>query len=202
MITVSTSKAKTSSYHHGDLRDALIAAALAILEEGGDPAALSLREVARRAGVSAMAPYRHFADKEALLAAVAAIGFDRLAEALRDGDRFESSTDALIGQGVAYVAFACANPSLFRLMFGRVLAAQCGDRAPTGAPAYTVMAQRVAAINGSGDAEDWAMCCWATAHGIASLAVDGQLAYTGETPTVLADRVLRLLGITRKTGLG
>lgn len=197
MITVSTSKSKPTTYHHGDLRGALIAAALAILEEGGDPAALSLREAARRAGVSAMAPYRHFVDKEALLAAVAMVGFERLGVALREADRSKIPIEALVGQGVAYVAFACANPSLFRLMFGTALAARHGEVSTTGDSAYAVMANRVGAMNKPEKADDWAICCWATAHGIASLAVDGQLAYTGEAPTVLADRVLRLLGADR-----
>src|ERR1700709_2099096 len=101
MITVSTSGAK-KSYHHGDLRDALIGAALEILEEGG-LAALSLREAARRAGVSPMAPYRHFADKEALLAGVAAVGFERFADALRQGDTQPGAQEALIAQGAAFV---------------------------------------------------------------------------------------------------
>ena len=192
MITVSTSKSN-AAYHHGDLRDALIAAALAILEAGGDPAALSLREAARRAGVSAMAPYRHFPDKEALLSAVATIGFARLGDALRQADRSPDPQEALLGQGVAYVAFACANPSLFRLMFGTALAARRAD-ATVSERVYAVMATRVAAVMEKPAAsDDWAMCCWATAHGLASLAVDGQLAHTGEAPAALADRVLRLL---------
>lgn len=193
MITVSTSKSK-AAYHHGDLRDALIAAALAILEAGGDPASLSLREAARRAGVSAMAPYRHFPDKEALLSAVATIGFARLGEALRQADGSPDPQEALVGQGVAYVAFACANPSLFRLMFGTALAARRAEPTASGG-AYAVMATRVAALEKPATSDDWAMCCWATAHGLASLAVDGQLAYTGEAPSALADRVLRLLRV-------
>ena len=195
MITVSTSKSKVTAYHHGDLRDALIAAALAILEEGGDPAALSLREAARRAGVSAMAPYRHFADKDGLLAAVAGIGFARLAEALRAADRSQDPFDALVGQGVAYVAFACAHPSLFRLMFGKALADHSAPVSTKGQTAYSVMATRVGGMTAPSQADDWALCCWATAHGLASLAVDGKLADRGAPPAVLAERVLRLLAV-------
>lgn len=192
MITVSTSGAKASSYHHGDLRGALVAAGLAVLEEGGDPSALSLREAARRAGVSAMAPYRHFADKDALLAAVAEIGFGRLRDALAEADRAPDAYEALIGQGVAYVGFACTNPALFRLMFGA--AASCGGESaakPAGA-AYAVLAERVAALAAPDDAPEHALRCWAIVHGIAALAVDRQLPDLGIAPTALADRLLRL----------
>ena len=197
MITVSTSKVRLErTYHHGDLRDALIDAALVMLQEGGDPAALSLREAARRAGVSAMAPYRHFADKDALLAAVAIVGFGRLADALRAADAAPHGNDALVGQGVAYVDFACAHPALFRLMFGSALAGRHGDLAIAAEQTYAVMATRVAAIFGAGDRETdaWALRCWATAHGLAALAVDGQLSDRGEPPTSIAAKVLRLIG--------
>lgn len=83
---MSTSPSAKAGYHHGGLREALVEAGLAILEEGGDPASLGLREAARRAGVSAMAPYRHFPDKDALLAAVATVGFERLRAALEAAD--------------------------------------------------------------------------------------------------------------------
>ena len=88
---MSTSRPAKAGYHHGELRETLVAAGLAILEEGGDPASLGLREAARRAGVSAMAPYRHFSDKDALLAAVATVGFDRLRVDLEAADQGESS---------------------------------------------------------------------------------------------------------------
>lgn len=83
---MSTSPSARGGYHHGGLREALVEAGLTILAEGGDPASLGLREAARRAGVSAMAPYRHFPDKDALLAAVATVGFERLRAALEAAD--------------------------------------------------------------------------------------------------------------------
>ena len=189
-----TPEAKKASYHHGDLREALIGAGLAILAEGGDPAALSLREAARRAGVSAMAPYRHFADKDALLAAVAAIGFGRLAAALAEADSHEDRSEALIRQGVAYVTFACAEPALFRLMFGTAIGEKRGDLATAAAEAYALLAERIRSIVASPEAEIWALHCWATVHGLAALAVDGQLASRGLEPIAIADRVLRLPG--------
>lgn len=99
-----------STYHHGDLRPALLAAAAQALEKDG-PDGISLRELARRAGVSHTAPYRHFADRQALLAALAEEGFATLAAEL-DGKPWRD-------QAVAYVRFALAHPARFRLMFAR-----------------------------------------------------------------------------------
>src|SRR4051812_17332572 len=97
------------------LRETLIREAVALLESG--TADLSLRQLARAAGVSAMAPYRHFPDKRALLRAVAGYGFELLREDLEPADRSANGRAALVGQGLAYVAFASAHPALFRLMF-------------------------------------------------------------------------------------
>ncbi len=104
------------SYHHGDLRNALIKAALVRLEKGGTDA-LSLRGLAERVGVSRTAPYRHFAGKDALLAVVAASGFARFAEALRAA-KGRNAGKRLAALGRAYFAFARQNPGLLRLMFG------------------------------------------------------------------------------------
>src|SRR5262249_4551094 len=116
MFTLSTPLEKRP-YHHGDLRQALVRAALEILSEAG-VGGLSLRAAARRARVSAMAPYRHFADKEALLAAVAEYGLRELAAQLIAAPA--TAADPRAGSaalGVAYVLFACDQPSLFKLMF-------------------------------------------------------------------------------------
>ena len=109
------STSPSRAYHHGALKTALLDAADALLDEGG-AGAVSLREAARRAGVSATAPYRHFADKEALLAALATRGFEQFGAALEDAARDES--DPLAAMGLAYVRFALARPGRFRLMFG------------------------------------------------------------------------------------
>lgn len=191
---MSTSGSARSTYHHGELRSALVAAGLAILRESGDPSALSLREAARRAGVSAMAPYRHFPDKDALLAAIATIGFEQLRKALAEADRAGEPMEALIGQAVAYVAFAQANAALFRLMFSTGPSARPEALAQASDAAYAVMAERVAAFVPPEAAADRALQCWATAHGIAALGIDGQLgAATADIPG-LADRILRLCG--------
>src|SRR5262245_65147086 len=102
-----------STYHHGDLPPALLKAAGKILEKEG-VGGLSLRELARRAGVSHNAPYRHFPDREALLAALAAEGFAMLGSAQREA----AAAAGLRGMGEAYVRFALAHPQRFRLMFG------------------------------------------------------------------------------------
>src|SRR6201997_2674796 len=103
-------------YHHGDLRSALVRAAMELLEEGGE-AELSLRAVARRAGVSPAAPYRHYADREALVSAVAAVGYRELAERLGAAHPAPSTRDQLADVAVAYVRFALDRPALFRIMF-------------------------------------------------------------------------------------
>src|SRR5271167_202611 len=107
-----------ASYHHGDLRAALVQAARTILETQG-LATLSLRGAARAAGVSPAAPYHHFPDKQALLDAVAAQGFDALTAAMTTRMAKETNPDArLEASGVGYVVFAVENPALFGLMFG------------------------------------------------------------------------------------
>ena len=108
-------------YHHGDLRHALIAAALSLLTEEQDWG-FSLREVARRAGVSHNAPYNHFRSKQELLAAVAAAGFDGLRAQMQEAAaHVETPAAALKAIGVAYACFGVANPAHYRLMFGTAL---------------------------------------------------------------------------------
>ncbi|MCG8589742.1 MAG: TetR/AcrR family transcriptional regulator [Proteobacteria bacterium] len=109
--------ARRHRYHHGDLKAALVAVATEALERDGQ-AALSLRGVARGAGVSQAAPYHHFSDKEALLAGVAGGGFDRLSAALDALDDSGPPGDVLHAACATAVRFALAHPELFRLMVG------------------------------------------------------------------------------------
>src|SRR5882757_4974189 len=109
--------ASKTTYHHGDLRAACLDAALELVEEGGETA-LSLRAVARRAGVSPAAPYRHYADREALVSAVATVGYRELAERLAAAHPSPSTPEQLASVAIAYVQFALERPALFRLMFG------------------------------------------------------------------------------------
>jgi AcrR family transcriptional regulator len=112
-----TAAADPRPYHHGDLRRALIDAARRLLESEG-PTALSLRAVAREAGVSPAAPYHHFKDKGELLGAVAHEGWDMLNEQMAEARRAATSIqDKLTNLGVAYVRFAQNNPALYRVMY-------------------------------------------------------------------------------------
>src|SRR5262249_13796730 len=167
---------RDTPYHHGDLRDALIQAAQEILEAEG-LAALSLRGVARRAGVSPAAPYHHFPDKQALLDAVAERGFDALTAAMTTRmDKVSGGAGRLDASGIGYVAFAVGNPALFGLMFSAV-----GQNPSAGTSldsarrhAYAVFQEAVAAWSPDGNA-DAAECVrlWALVHGIAKLVLEG-----------------------------
>jgi AcrR family transcriptional regulator len=152
---------------NADLRARLLRAALAALERGDE---VGLRAVARDAGVSAMAPYRHFRDKAALLAAVALRGFDDLRRALLAADAGPDARAALIGQGQAYLGFARAHPALFRLMFAR----HDGGPPPAEDNAYGVMVRRVRQL-APADIEAATLACWSAVHGMATLALDGGL---------------------------
>ncbi|MBV1886949.1 MAG: TetR/AcrR family transcriptional regulator [Parvibaculaceae bacterium] len=172
--------AKTSdSYHHGDLRQALVLAATQIVEEQG-VLALSLRGVARAAGVSQTAPYHHFQDKEALLAMVAETGFQDLADGMKDAlDGDASSGINLQALGVAYVLFATSNPGRFRLMFGPQIADKTcyGSLLDVSAVSFNLICEGVAARMkdvGSplGDLMANTMSAWSSVHGLATLIND------------------------------
>lgn len=172
----------TERYHHGDLRDALLTAATRMLAETG-PSGLSLREAARRAGVSTGAPYRHFKDKDELLTALATRGFLALHAALAAADEHaasEAPLERLRCLGVAYVEFAVAEPALFRLMFGEL--APSTDASPELAEAIRSAgahlpraAQAVQAELRSASTEDITLLAWSVVHGVASLYLDGHL---------------------------
>lgn len=187
---------ETARYHHGDLRAALLGAALDILAEH-DVAGLTLREVARRAGVSPMAPYRHFQDKDALLAAVAEMGFRRLWQRLTDTPHADPIAD-LIAQGAAYVGFACEEPALYRMMFGPFLRRfeEHGGLREAMAAAKSALTRAVAAAvpeAAEASRQDVALACWSLCHGLASLLVDGRLTGAVASPEAIAERLCHLL---------
>jgi AcrR family transcriptional regulator len=167
---------RTASYHHGDLRDALVRAGRAILEKDG-LAALSLRRAARTAGVSPAAPYHHFPDKRALLDAIATQGFDALTSAMETRMAKETDPNArLDASGVGYVAFAVENPALFQLMFSARELELSSNAAlmKAGERAYAVLQAAVAATSPDGAASP--LVClrlWALVHGIAKLLLEG-----------------------------
>lgn len=172
------------AYHHGDLAHALVDAAQQLIEDGGG-ARLTLRAAAQAAGVSVAAPYRHFADREALLAAVLAKGFRELQRRTEEARRKKRDPmDALLAVGVAYVGFAADHPTVYRLMFGP----ECDksahpDLLAAGQDAFGVLMGAVAdcaasGLIGAGDVQNVALAGWALSHGLASLHADGILAAT------------------------
>jgi AcrR family transcriptional regulator len=171
-----------SRYHHGDLRRALVEEAVRTI--GGDGVeALTLREAGRRLGVSRTALYRHFSDKSALLAAVAREGFQRFRADLLDAwDRAGGGRDGFAAMGDAYVRFATANPSHYRVMFGQFSALSAKDPSlqADASAAFQVLLDALSSLQRqgvvpTGELNLLAEYIWATVHGVAMLAIDGQL---------------------------
>ena len=174
---------RATGYHHGDLPRALLDAALHIVETQGT-AALTLRAAARLAGVSQAAPYRHFANKEAILAAVAEDGFRSLMAAMRraagGGD---GPLERLRGVGLGYVTFATEHPSHFRVMFGREMADRSAFPAlrQIATETFNVVVdaisdcQRAGLVRSEEPPADLALTAWSSVHGLAALLVNGVL---------------------------
>lgn len=186
---MSTSESITpkKAYHHGDLRAALIDAGLTLLEtRTADD--LSLREVARAVGVSPTAVYRHFPDKSALMAALAADGLARLAVVQHAASDAAGGGVAGFGAtGAAYVRFALANPALFRLIFANPISLplHSGEKEDD-AMAFLRANAALLAKGKGGDAQVIALQAWAIAHGLAMLMLDGQV----PVDETLIDRVI------------
>ncbi|MGJ7416146.1 TetR/AcrR family transcriptional regulator [Streptomyces cinereoruber] len=178
--------AQTGTYHHGDLRAACLRAARELLEEDGS-AGLSLRAVARRAGVSATAPYRHYADRDALVSAVAAEGYRELAEHLAGAHPSPSTPDELAAVAVAYVRFALEHPALFRAMFAEPCDPTSAERVAATAAISEYVRGIVRATFPDADAEALSTTVWALVHGLAFLHLDGKL--DTSTPEVVAAQV-------------
>lgn len=184
-------------YHHGDLRQALLDAAVGLIAAHGVHG-LSLREAARQVGVSHAAPYRHFADKEALLFAIAEQGFEWLAaagEAAMAG--VEDPRARLNAYGVAYVRFAYEHPVHFRVMFTEELS---GDEANAkhGSRAFQLLVEAATRLVGPGHVPELsALSAWSWPHGLATLIlarrVPDELVDTVEKVEALARRVVAQL---------
>ncbi|MEV0568944.1 TetR/AcrR family transcriptional regulator [Dactylosporangium sp. NPDC050588] len=193
-----------ASYHHGGLRDALLAACVALIEAEGI-GAVSLRRVARDAGVSPGAPYHHFPDRSALFAAIAVQGHQLLLERLRAAR--EAAPTAVRGLGAileAYVAFAREHPGHLHLMLRSELSAspQVPEAAHAGEAAIQLLTETVQDCQreGSapaGDPEPLVAAVWALAIGIVTLWLDGPLegrcVQLGTTPEALTARITALL---------
>ncbi|MEM9188853.1 MAG: TetR/AcrR family transcriptional regulator [Myxococcota bacterium] len=172
-----------ATYHHGDLQKALVRGALEVIDEKGVDG-LSLRAVARKAGVSAAAPYHHFQNRAELLAGIAAEGFELLHRACADA---KAATDPepiaqLTAMGTAYARFALANPGHFRVMFRPEISDRTEFPAleAVSAPVFeelrqTVLDCQTAGHIPPGDHRRAVMLAWSAVHGVSALLVDGPL---------------------------
>lgn len=194
-----------SSYHHGDLRRAMLAEATRVIQRHGIDA-LTLRGVGQRLGVSRTALYRHFASKSALLQAVAAEGFRTLQHELQaawlGGGQSREGFDAM---GRAYVQFAERYPSHYRVMFGSVLRdTQAPPRSQPGGDgdAFGTLVRALVALQQAGlvrndDPQQLALYVWAVVHGVAMLALDGILRTPDDISTLTEFAIAKL-----RTGIG
>jgi AcrR family transcriptional regulator len=169
------------SYHHGDLRNALILAAVELIEERGSPD-FALSEAARRAGVSAAAPYRHFKDREALLEAVSELCFIGLGEAALATRAAwpEGSRECIIDLGRTYIEYVSARPAFYNLMWGQDIVHQRADLDNEHRPGFNTFLGAVEAWcvkRGLPECNplDLAIKLWAMAHGLAVLRINGQI---------------------------
>lgn len=173
-----------AAYHHGDLRVSLLTTAMRMLE-GGET--FSLRAVAREAGVSPTAPYRHFTDRDALESALAAQGLRDLTSDLRGSGDLPSTPGELAELAVAYVEFALRRPALFRVMFGNACDEGSEERVQAAATIHELLRQAASRVFPDADGDALASAGWALAHGMAYLHMDGKLA--ARSPEEVADRV-------------
>jgi AcrR family transcriptional regulator len=166
-------------YHHGDLRRALLEAAVRTIRRHGIDG-LTLRGVGSTLGVSRTALYRHFTDKAALLAAVAAEGFRMLREELTAAWEGGRGREGLEAMGAAYVQFAVTHPSHYRVMFGADILVAHDELQREGEGSFAVLVQAITALQRQrlarrDDPQQMALFIWAAVHGVAMLAIDGRL---------------------------
>jgi len=188
--------AKKQTYHHGDLRQALLNAALEILKTK-DAKSISLREVARQAGVSHTAPYRHFADKAALLAAVAEEGFAEFGLYLQTAvDQANAApVESLQATGEAYVRYALDHPTHFRIMFSHFPPNEPKDTTLSTVSQGTfqilvdvITAGQTAGRFRAGDPTLLALSRWSTVHGLAMLLLDGMIGHHRGTSREMSEK--------------
>ena len=192
---------KKQSYHHGNLRQALLDQALKALRQQGAET-ISLRGLASALGVSQAAPYRHFAGKDSLLAELATEGFRGLLLSMTEGREVRKLTplQELHALAVGYVAFAVRYPERYRLMFGayRIPNEQNSNLVEAGDACYHELQSTIRRGLDSKDlkqkpVEVLTIAAWSMVHGLASLAIDGQLSNAEPDPADLADQLAQLL---------
>ena len=194
-------------YHHGHLKEELLKAALALIGQVG-PQAFTLREVARRAGVSHNAPYRHFRDKDELLALVAVQGFERLTSAMkRSAARGATPIERFRLCGRGYISFALRWPEHFLVMFDLPPSrdkypeyAGAGEEAFATLRRLVIECQEAGALT-SGEPEPLALMAWSMVHGIAKLASSSHLPFPKGGVLNFADTASRVLGAGMAKGV-
>lgn len=196
------------AYHHGDLRNALVKAGLAVLIERGLDG-VTMREVARRAGVSHAAPYRHFIDRDALLATVAERGFNLLREMIATSTNSAvNEFDALCAALRAYLDFGCEYPYFTRVMFGMDLSEKRPELKQVALIAFEELVSLVRSAMPSLDKDhtrSLALALWAEVHGLVVLSSTLKLQdlAPGEHPIAVSRLALqRILEIISRTELG
>ena len=191
MVTVSTSN---EAYHHGSLREALVAAGMEALD-GPDGKEVSLRELARKVGVSPTAVYRHFPDKQALVEALASEGLAMLGAAQAEAaTKVGGGALGFAETGRAYVRFALAHPALFRLMYTQ---GNPVEHDVSGDPAGRLLQKMTRDLSGNtDDADRLALQAWSIAHGLAMLMLDGRI----PADDALIDRLLNTENLFRVQG--
>ena len=187
-------------YHHGNLREALVAAALERLQAEG-PSALGLRELARGVGVSPSAPYRHFSDRQALLEAVATEGFRRFSASMSEAAAGLPDTEQLEAMARAYVRFAVTSPHLFRLMFSAEIEHRRDPALAAAAKAAYASLAAAAAREDAASPAKVAITAWAFVHGLSVLLIDQQIlgVSAGGADTLVEQLAHRLIAGLRAT---
>ncbi len=185
-------------YHHGNLKEALIAAARKLIAEHG-PMGFTLNEASKEAGVSASAPYRHFRDRNALIEATAEEGFGLLRQRLEASvEGIADPYEALCRMGPAYYGFALDEPGLYQAMFSSGLPQVGAPVADAGARAFAAL-QNVVRRFGVGDSKsrELALKIWAFSHGMAGLIASGAVSVmdAGELARSAVDAFLKDAGL-------
>lgn len=186
-------------YHRVNLKQNLLDSAVALIAEAG-PQAFTLREVARRAGVSHNAPYRHFRDKEDLLAAVAAQGFDLLNEAMRKAmTKGHTAAERLSLAGRGYIQFALQSPQHLLVMFETPAPAdQRPEYAAAAQRAFQTLLDAIVSVQAEGglpqgDPHPFALASWSAVHGLAKLAIGGRLPFNPKQTLQFAGYLTQVL---------
>ena len=190
-----------NTYHHGDLRDALVQAALAEAEQGG-PEAISIKALAKKLGVSQPAPYRHFADREALLAAVTAEAFRQFGALMRETIRKPSKRSKLLRFAQATLSFGLRRNGIYRLMFATRTMACATKGSELHAAKMETLALLLEALEAPAVGllrERYALQIWAAVHGVVMLAEQGLL--TGKIANVSREELVEDMVQQIKMGL-